>query len=190
MDFFKGFFDYLADKTIPFSRKILGMFGIIVAIILINDILGFSFYYNTNQKVRQLKVIYDLYPENIIDTNKIITTLNDLETQIINRKPFISKVIENKLSIKQKNFVKRLLSGSFVFILLSVIYVFIERDKRALGNFYLGMVVILIVVNSILFIIPTFNKIVINHIINIGFSGLLLVILGFIDLKSRKREVK
>jgi len=178
-NFLKSLFDFFADRTNPFPRKIFAILFIIILVVLINDVFGFSFYYNTSHKINQLKIIYELYPKNKIDENQLFATLNDLELQIIKR--------ESSLLIK------RLFSGSILLILVTIMYPFVEKDKKdekELSNAYLGTLFILIVFNSLLLLIPTFDNLLKNHAINIFSSIVLLIILGSIGTRNEKREAR
>jgi len=183
--FLKGIFEFFTDRTIPFVERFLVFFVIVITLVLVNDILGFSFYYNTNHKLNQLKIIYELYPKSMIDNNKMYTNLNNLEIKVVNRNPFLVKMLAKELSIKQKTSLNRVFSASVLFLLVSIIYVFNEgKNKVELENFCVGMTIILIAVNSIQAVIPDLSKNAYNYAINFSFSVFVLVILGFIGKRN------
>jgi len=189
-NFAQNFFNFLTDKSISFSKRTFFLIGIAICVFLINDIFGFSFNYRINQKITQFRTIYELYPKTKIDTIRLTTILNEIESQIISHKPITSKIsniyqsiAENKLSQKQRIFFKRILSGTIVFILISLFALF-RNKKDGLKNIYIGIIVIAIVFNCLLLLIPTFDKLIINHIMNILLSIVLFVLIGIYGNKK------
>ena len=72
MEFLNSIFNFFTDKTKKFTHKTLLVFASIFGLIFIDNILGFTFFYNNEKKLEQIEL-----------TNKILTdsTLNNNEKQ-------------------------------------------------------------------------------------------------------------
>ena len=188
-NFFSNILNVLTDKTISLSRRTIFTMSFLFLLFIINDTFNFSFNYRTNQKISQLKNIYELLPNDTLVNIDKKKYLLKIEHDIINRKPlvdnvkdFISGLTSGKgLSSNQINIFYRLISGLSIFLLLAIIFPFVEKDKKELRTIFLGIIIIAIAINFLLFLIPTFENKSINHWINIGvsiFSLILLAIYG------------
>jgi len=78
---------YFSEKKYSFTSKIFVVLFAIVAIILINNILGFSFYYSNSQKISQLQTIENVKKD--CRDPEVNNTLNSIEKRIIQRKNII-----------------------------------------------------------------------------------------------------
>lgn len=192
-DFLNNFFSLLTDKTISFSKRTSFLILIVLLIILANDTFNFSFNYRTNQKIEQFKSIYSLYPLGSIDTLAVKNTLADLEIEIKTRRPVISKIknisseiIHNDLNLSQKIFLSKLFWANIIFIFLALVFPFVERDKKGLKNIYLGLFFIALILNVIFFLLPTFDNLIYNHIINITTEIILVVVLSIYGRRKKK----
>ncbi len=97
MDFLKEIFRFFIAKDYSFASKFIGFIIVLIAIFLIDNLLGFSFYYSNNQKINQIRSIEELKTECANET--IIYTINEVENEIINRK----NVIEIFLNLFSKD---------------------------------------------------------------------------------------
>jgi hypothetical protein len=89
MEFINNLINFFVTKEFTFRSKIFGFIMIIVGLFLIDNLLGFSFYYSTNKKISQLKDIESLKRE--CDNLEINKTLNDLENDIIHRENIVNR---------------------------------------------------------------------------------------------------
>lgn len=192
-DFFNNFLNLLTDKTISFSRRTSFLILIVLFILLANDTFNFSFNYRINQKIEQLKSIYSLYPKGSIDSINVKMTLVNLENEIKERKTFISKIkktlseiIGGELTQSQKNQLSKLFSANILFIILLPIFLFTEKNKQSRKNIFLGLFIIALISNVIFFLIPTFDNIVINHIIQIVSEILFFIIITIFYSRKNK----
>ncbi|MFN3754257.1 hypothetical protein [Flavobacterium sp.] len=185
-NFFSNILNVLTDKNISFSRRTIFTISFIFLLFVINDTFNFSFNYRTNQKISQLKNIYEIIPNDSTANINKRKHLHQIENEIINRKPIIAKVknftselISGKgMSAYQINIFYRLLSGLTIYILLALIFPFVEKDKKALKEIFIGIIVIAVSINFLLFLIPTFENKSINYWINLGVSILSLLALA------------
>lgn len=97
MDFFRDLLKFFTDKEYSFASKFLGVLIVAFSVFLINNLLGFSFYYSNNQKITQLKNIEEI--KKSCTNAKLLNTLEMTENKIINRKD----VLDAFLSIFSKD---------------------------------------------------------------------------------------
>ena len=73
MSYFEAFLNFISDERIRFSSKTLIVIFSLATIFLVDNILGFSYYYSTGKKI-----------ENVLALNRIINdTTTDSDTKII-----------------------------------------------------------------------------------------------------------
>lgn len=184
------FFDFLTNKSISLSKRSILTIILIGSTILVNDYFGFTYNYSINQKLNQLNILYQIYPTGSTDSIQLLMAMKEIEESVLMRESFIIKsfsfignILGNKLSANQIQILWRLFSGSILFIILALIFPF-TNNKSELKEIYLGLILLVIIVNGLLFLFPTYNNIIINHIINVGGSILLLIIFGIIGNKT------
>lgn len=97
MEFFRDLLKFFTDKEYSFASKFLGVLIVAFTVFLINNLLGFSFYYSNNQKITQLKNIEEI--KKSCTNAKLLNTLEITENKIINRKD----VLDAFLSIFSKD---------------------------------------------------------------------------------------
>lgn len=84
MDIFKDIFNFFIDKDYSFASKFVGLLVFLILLFSVDNFLGFSFYYSTNQKISQLKSIEEL--KNTCGSNiELVKVLEKTEQEIINR---------------------------------------------------------------------------------------------------------
>lgn len=93
MDFIKEIFKFFTDRTYSSGSKLLLIFAIVLSLVIIDNILGFSFFYNNEKSIEQLKTIQQLKKE-YKGNNELITSLEIKEDQILNRKNIIETFAE------------------------------------------------------------------------------------------------
>lgn len=180
---FVNIVNFIGDKSISFFKKSFYLIIIIILVLLVNDYFGFSFNYRINQKLNQLKSIQELNTDFEINHQQQFDYLSALECEIINRQTlyersytFLKELFNNKLSVKAKNILKRIFTGSIVYLIFIVISAF--TDKKDFPEIFLGFLILILFTNLLLLIIPTFEKFYINHIINIVTSLIILFLVG------------
>ncbi len=97
MDILNELFKYLTDSKSSVPSKIVGVIVIIIAILFIDNYLGFSFYYDNEQKITQISQI-ELMKKGC-DNPEMIKFLNETEYNILDRK----NIIDNFLSLFSKD---------------------------------------------------------------------------------------
>ena len=97
MDILNELFKYLTDSKSTVPSKIVGVIVIIIAILFIDNYLGFSFYYDNEQKINQISQI-ELMKKGC-DNPEMIKFLNETEYNILDRK----NIIDNFLSLFSKD---------------------------------------------------------------------------------------
>ena len=60
MDFINKFFEFIIDNNIRLPAKVLTILGVLFCLYLLNDALGFTYYYNIKNKVEQIKAISEI----------------------------------------------------------------------------------------------------------------------------------
>lgn len=93
MDIFKELFKFLVNKEYSFTSKFIGMIAILFVLFSINNLLGFSFYYSTNQKITQIKNI-EILKKDCKNDPKLMNILEETENEIINRKNLIENFFD------------------------------------------------------------------------------------------------
>lgn len=88
MEFLKEIFKFFIAKEYSFTSKFLGILTLILTLFFIDNILGFSFYYSSRQKISQLSEIEKLKKE-CVSNNDLIEFINKSEKKIISRKNII-----------------------------------------------------------------------------------------------------
>ena len=103
-DFVSTFISLFTDKSIKSKHRFFVILVIIVAIVSIDNIIGFTFYLNSKEKINIIQSIYDVKLNNNIssDTSE---QLNLLETTINNRENIIEKLIKFIKSINIKDYI-------------------------------------------------------------------------------------
>ncbi|ACC97852.1 hypothetical protein Emin_0291 [Elusimicrobium minutum Pei191] len=82
-------YNFLADKRFALPLKASLVILSIAMLFLLNNFLGWSFNYSTNQKIKQLQAIVELKKSNT-HTQEYLEHINKIEREILERKPFFS----------------------------------------------------------------------------------------------------
>jgi hypothetical protein len=93
MDIFKELFKFFINKKYSFTSRFIGLIIILMVLFSINNLLGFSFYYSTNQKITQIKNIETLKKE-CINNQRLMSILEETENEIINRKNLVENFFD------------------------------------------------------------------------------------------------
>lgn len=191
-DLLHKFLHILTDKTTSLTRRTSFFLLCLFLTLLANDTFNFSFNYRTNQRIEQLKNIYALYPKNTIDTARVTKTLRNIEDEVLNRKAYISQIKniysnikDNKLNLIQKKFLQRCISANVIYVMLMIIFIFTEKNKNEIKSIFFGISVFALIINLLLMLVPNFENIIWNHIINVSFS--ILTIIGIVIYENRKK---
>ena len=110
MDIFRDIIRFFTTKEFSFKSKLFGIIVVILAVFLIDDLLGFSFYYSNNQKIDHLTNIENL-KNDCADNAELLIVLDDVEKKIINRKNVFENFFDlfksDKIDLKQPEIVVR-----------------------------------------------------------------------------------
>lgn len=90
MDFFTGLVSFFTDKRHSISAKLFGIILIISTVFLINNLLGFTFYYSTNQKITQIEKIERLKRDTLLGKENFLF-LNTMEEKLKKRENVFDK---------------------------------------------------------------------------------------------------
>jgi len=91
MDFFIKFFEYFSNNDVRISSKLKMILFIMLCIFIIDNVLGFSFYYNINKKINQIISINEV----LKDSNMSIGEVNQLfklRKSVIERENLFDKI--------------------------------------------------------------------------------------------------
>ncbi|WP_163729631.1 hypothetical protein [Parabacteroides sp. 52] len=89
----KEIIKFFTDKEYSFSSKLVGTLIVLSALLLVDNILGFSFYYNINQKTNQIEKIERIKKEaanNLI----LLENLEMTEKLVLERKNIFKKFLD------------------------------------------------------------------------------------------------
>ncbi|WP_339788788.1 hypothetical protein [uncultured Imperialibacter sp.] len=93
MDLFKEFIRFFTDRDYSITSKFVFVIILVAGVLIIDNLLGFSFFYVNQQKIDQLEKIEKL--KKISKENKpLVQLLEETENQIINRKTVIEGFLE------------------------------------------------------------------------------------------------
>jgi len=91
MEIFSKIFDFFANREIKISSKFRMVLFVIIIIYLTDNILGFSFYYNTNQKINEISIINELLKDSTFSSDEKIQ-LDSLRHLVLLRKSFSDRI--------------------------------------------------------------------------------------------------
>lgn len=92
MSVFEGFFNFLFDDKKQLSQKAAVVVLVIIAIVAVDNLLGFTYYYNTEKKIQQIEKLNVIIKDSTIDNNTKETAFK-LRSEIISRENFFTKII-------------------------------------------------------------------------------------------------
>ena len=88
MEFIREIFKFFINKEYSFASKFISLIVFVLVVFFIDNLLGFSFYYDNNQKINQIRTIESLQKE-CSNNVKLLKVLAEVEDDIINRKNII-----------------------------------------------------------------------------------------------------
>ncbi|WP_133272480.1 hypothetical protein [Hymenobacter radiodurans] len=119
------------------------------------------------------------------DTVILKKDLDDIANQIRTRKPWVTEVRNLYNSAAMNRFINnrdvillRFLSTSVLFFLLAIIDIFTAKDKSESQAFFIGLFFIVVILNSLLFLIPTFKQPIYNYLLNFGVAVLVFMVIA------------
>lgn len=194
-DIFKHLFEFLFLKTKSLSIKILYAIVLAIALLLINDYFGFTENIFINRKLQQLQKIKELDPTTFQSDSLIKTEIVTLKYQILTKQTFIDKARKVISEISLKPLINwRSFSASLFWLSAMVMLPFMAFAKKGtrlwprLGVVILseiGLFLIAVAYIKVLSIVPTFEYIWINHLIN--YIVQILTAFFFASRSSRKK---
>ena len=144
MDIINNFFTFLTDKTRRFSHKATMIMSLLAILILVDNILGISYYYNNQNKIEQIQKISELIKNPSLDEKskdelkqlrKDILhhkSLKDLTCDLISNISFdedkpkvkhlekLPKQSESSIPTKQRNYYWHFISSSWFWLILMI----------------------------------------------------------------------
>lgn len=93
MDNIGSYFHFFVDKKISVSRRIFVFIIILLVAFLVNNFLGFTFYYSTNQKINQIEKIESIKQQFPLEV-KTKSYLCDIESRIVHRENLYVRSLE------------------------------------------------------------------------------------------------
>lgn len=176
-DFIKHFVSVFTNHDIPAIRKGIFFMSLFFVLYMVNDTFNFSFNYRIDKHISQIRELSNIYPAKAQDTVQLKNDLDDIAFQIRERHPWVTQIrnlYENiifyKLSENQSKIIYRVFSASFLFIIIAFIVPFFELVNTSIRSVYLGLFFSILFINAMLLLIPSFEKLWINHFINIVVS--------------------
>lgn len=201
----KEFFSFIKNNSIPAISKLFIGVVIFISIIFIDNISGFSYYYNVENKLNSLQKISSVLKDNQLNS-KSREHILEIQNEILTRKTLkdeflihwnnISFVNSNNeiinqagLSIIKRNKTIEFLSLNYFFIICFCFFPFYWISKPLVQNFWKNILIIIIaeisiaVFGFILYffssLIPTlFGKPIFNYILNF------LIVTSFLTLNT------
>lgn len=93
MELFKEVLKLFVGKEYSLTSKFLGILTIGFLLFFIDNLLGFTFFYSTNQKIDQIEKIESIKIKSSQNL-ELIEELNNIETKILNRKNILGNFID------------------------------------------------------------------------------------------------
>jgi hypothetical protein len=91
-DFFEIVFNFLVDTSRKLVHKLVLLATVLVVLFLINNVFGFTYYYNTSRKIEQLKSISELLKDSTLPTAEKEFLLQE-QQNTVERRDVIQKTI-------------------------------------------------------------------------------------------------
>ena len=165
MDFLNSIFHFFTDKTRRLSSKAITTIIVVALIILIDNTLSFSYYYNTKNKIEQVSSVNKLLTDTTLTKTEKKKLLN-IRRDIIDRKTwkdktwdFISNMdfrsensltenpTENEIKIPietKKSYLWHFISSSWLIVILMLAFPFVGIfDKKTPFGQAIGILIIL-----------------------------------------------
>jgi len=143
------FVKFFTNSTHSYSSRLIGFIIVLSLLFFIDNMLGFSYYYNINQKINQIERIENI-KKHINEDSELLKNLKSIERDVIRRENVLSKFTNlfTKESLNGQNnniYRSRILhtiSSSFLFILLLILVPFFlfYQEKRINSNFVLATI--------------------------------------------------
>jgi|GEM_PF-2045657 len=129
MDFLKEIFKFFTAKEYSFASKFISLILVFSIIFLIDNLLGFSFYYSTNQKINQLETIANL-KKDCSENKELLKMLTETEAEIINKKNIIEGFLDlfSKGAFDERKIIKEQVIDSIYQIHYDTIIVYKKQD--------------------------------------------------------------
>jgi len=217
LELLNSLFKFFTDKSQRLSRKALLIIGGIMLLILIDNTLSFSYYYNTEKRLEQIKEINEILNDSTL-SNDETTILKKLRSDLIIRKTWkdhtyriisqiefksdSSEITDNKENDKQneRSYFWHFLSSGWVFIFIMIVMPFIGlADKKTSLGTTIG---ILLVIEPLFLVmawgfakafsyIPIlFGNPIVNYFLNVILSFILIYILTKVSGNNRRTTRK
>jgi len=213
LELLNSIFHFFTDKTKGLSHKAILILTSIILVVIIDNTLSFSYYYNTQNKIEQINGLNKILSDSTLSklekeklkslrNNLIVrSTWKDKTWKLISEIEFKNEKNENsEKPIKKEPEIKRsyfwhFVSSGWIFILIALIMPFIGlRDKNTSLASAIGILLLIIpiflgiawVYAKVFSFIPIiFGNPIYNYILNAVVSFLSLMILGLFQNKKK-----
>lgn len=203
-EIFEIIVSFVYEKSIRFYHKILIIITVIFLVAMVDNTLGFSYYYYNKNKLELIKNINDILKDNVLNDKQKKDLIN-LNNEILNKEPLMSSVYNYiRVTIRdnnffgnsyEKNYWYTYISSSWIYIISYIIYLFsgfFKKIKDHFLNCFFGLISFFVVTgvySILLYYIPNiYNKPTINYIIYM-FSPIIIVIIYSIFLKVKPKNI-
>ena len=172
MIFIDNILNFITDSKKRLSKRATIFILTIASILIFDNIIGFSYYYNSNRKLEQLDVISKLLEKQTLSENSK-SELKKIELETINRQDFIdyslsfllsmsstnnnkSQIITNTETKTIRNNIWFLISSSGIYILVTILIVpvLLLTDRK---TSFLKLLASVIMFSIVMFFTSAFN---------------------------------
>lgn len=162
MTFYERIFDFITDSSKRLSARATIIIFTILIVIIIDNITGFSYYYNKQRQLNQLSTVLSLLKDTTL-TPETRSKLLIMEKQCLDRKSIvehsISFISKNAVSISNKSINPNIpprnefwfiasSSGIYLLITLFVVPVLLVSNKKTSFFKMLAVLIVFIIVMS------------------------------------------
>ena len=214
MDLLNSIFNFFTDKSQKLSRKALLIMGGVILLILIDNTLSFSYYYNTEKRIEQIQGINEIVKDTTLSSEEK-NKLKKLRTELIIRKTWKNQTYEllSEIEFKsdseeitensdiqvqsERSYFWHFVSSGWIFLLVMIVMPFVGLADK---NTSIGTVIgILIVIEPLFFGLAwLFAKVfsfipilsgnpIVNYILNVILSFVILFLLTKLSGNKKKK---
>lgn len=152
--------NYLTNDSIRFLKKVLFVILTTIGLFVIDNVFGFSYYYNVSSKTEQVKELNKLITDHTLSTYEV-QMLKRIRTEVLSRHSFLEKDFVSPFVISfddGRNSILHFVSASWFILVMALILPFLGLYHPNL-NFEVLLIIIVIFEPLILLLAWIFAKI-------------------------------